>query len=36
MKAQPKVVEYIKAIPFGLDNIEELIAYFNKLKEPIK
>jgi hypothetical protein len=32
MKSQPKVAEYILANPFGLDNIEQLIAYFNKVK----
>lgn len=32
MKSQPKVAEYIVANPFGLDNIEALIAYFNKEK----
>jgi hypothetical protein len=32
MKSQPKVVDYILANPFGLDNIEALIAYFNKVK----
>jgi hypothetical protein len=32
MQAQPKVVEYIKANHYDLDNIEELIAYFYKVK----
>ncbi|MEO7214234.1 hypothetical protein [Mucilaginibacter sp.] len=32
MKSQPKVVDYIRANPFGLDNIERLIAYFYKVK----
>ncbi|TFF36692.1 hypothetical protein [Mucilaginibacter psychrotolerans] len=32
MQAQPKLVEYIKANPFGLDNIEQLITYFYKTK----
>jgi len=32
MKSQPKVADYILANPFGLDNIEALIAYFNKVK----
>ncbi|OOQ62069.1 hypothetical protein BC343_03190 [Mucilaginibacter pedocola] len=32
MQASPKVADYIIGNRFGLDNIEELIAYFNKEK----